>query len=313
MISGIARKSSELISAFASQGGIIYAILAALVVLPAMDAIQTRAAADVSIRAQEDKRPKSVPTPNVLPANIKARLPVYTPGPMPYHDGEVFVFQASWIGIPAAQARFKVRTSRMNAAHWIAEGWVQTNAFADVFFRMRDYVREEIVKEGLVPDEMYILQRENQRQNEYTVRFDRPASMVTITKHNHKGNFSREFISENGLGMISGGLMALSQPLQPGKTYNFDIFSGTERYVFSFDVTDREHVHMPLGEFDAWRIVPDVLYWSDGNLKGEGRDTVLWISADNRRLPLRIQSATFIGYVRADLIEVDDGQVMRAQ
>ena len=259
------------------------------------------------------KSPRSAPTPNALPPKIQAQVPVYPPGTMPYHEGEQFVFQASWIGIPAAQARFTIRTSRANDSHWLAEGWVQTNSFADIFFKMRDYVREDVIKQSLAPNQMYIRQSENKRQDEYIVDFNRPTSIVTITKRNHKGSFSREFISNNGFGMISGGLMAVSQPLEAGKTYNFDVFSGTERYVFSFDVTEREHVHLPLGEFDAWRIVPDVLYWSDGNLKGQGRDTILWVSADSRRLPLRIQSATFIGYVRADLIEVDDGQVMRAQ
>jgi hypothetical protein len=232
---------------------------------------------------------------------------------MPFHDGEQFIFEASWIGIPAASARVKLHSNRKDDSTWVAEAWVQTSPLADLFFKMRDYVKEDIGKQDLAPRVMYIAQRENRRNDDYTVTFDRPENRVTITRKNAHGSSSREFIADNGWGMISGGIMALSQPLAVGKTYNLDVFSGTERYVFSFDVTERERVHVPLGDFDAWRIVPDVLYWSDGNLKGEGRDTVLWISADGRHLPLMIQSATFIGYVRAELIEVDDGtKVMRA-
>jgi hypothetical protein len=264
-----------------------------------------------SIPAHKHK-PKAKPTPSALPPEIKSQVPVYPPGPMPFHDGEQFVFEASWIGIPAASARVKLHSNRKDNSIWVAEAWVQTSPLADLFYKMRDYVKEDIGKQDLAPRVMYIAQRENRRIDDYTISFDRPADRVTITKKNARGSSSREFIADNGWGMISGGIMALSQPLTAGKTYNFDIFSGTERYVFSFDVTERERVHVPLGDFDAWRIVPDVLYWSDGNLKGEGRDTVLWISADSRHLPLMIQSATFIGYVRAELIEVDDGAtVMR--
>ncbi len=309
----IARKDTALKPAIVCQTRIFYAIWAVFLISSILLGHARAASVIASDAPQIAKPPKSSPTPSALPPKIQAQVPVYPPGTMPYHEGEQFVFQASWIGIPAAEARFKLRTSRANDSHWIAEGWVQTNQFADIFFKMRDYVREDVIKQSLKPNQMYILQRENQRHDEYIVDFNRPSSIVTITKQNHKGRFSREFLSDNGFGMISGGLMAISQPLEAGKTYNFDVFSGTERYVFSFDVTEREHVHLPLGEFDAWRIVPDVLYWSDGNLKGQGRDTTLWVSADNRRLPLRIQSATFIGVVRADLIEVDDGQVMRAQ
>lgn len=308
----IARKSSKLNSAFAREASVFCAILTIILSYLALFAIPT-IAADPIAAPKHAKHPRAKPTPSALPANIEAQVPTYKPGPMPYHDGEQFVFEASWIGIPAAQARFQLHTSKKDPARWIGEGWVETNGFADLFFMMRDYVKEEIAKPTLMPSQMVIQQHENKRVDQYTVTFNRPASSVTITKHNHKGDFTREFISSGGLGMISGGMMALSQPLEVGKTYNFDIFSGTERYVFSFDVAEREHVHMPLGEFDAFRIVPDVLYWSDGNLKGEGRNTTLWISADSRRLPLRIQSATFIGYVRADLIEVDDGKVIRAQ
>ncbi len=260
------------------------------------------------------RQPKAKPTPSALPSEIKSHLPVYPPGPMPFHDGEQFVFEASWLGIPAASAHLKLHSNPKDDSIWVAEAWVQTSPLADLFYKMRDYVKEDIGRRDLAPRMMYIAQRENHRNDDYFVAFDRAEDRVTITRKNARGSSSREFIADNGWGMISGGIMALSQPLAAGKTYNFDVFSGTERYVFSFDVTEREHVHVPIGEFDAWRIVPDVLYWSDGNLKGEGRDTVLWISADSRHLPLMIQSATFIGYVRAELIEVDDGaKVMRAR
>lgn len=51
--------------------------------------------------------------------------------------------------------------------------------------------------------------------------------------------------------------------------------------------------------------MPDVWYVSDGELRSEAHGTVLWISADQRHLPLRIEAQVYIGYVRADLIKVD--------
>ena len=80
---------------------------------------------------------------------------------------------------------------------------------------------------------------------------------------------------------------------------------GSQRYVFAFEVEKREKIHLSIGDFDAWRIVPDVWYVSDGALRTEAHGTVLWISADERHLPLRIEAQAFIGYVRADLIKID--------
>ena len=75
--------------------------------------------------------------------------------------------------------------------------------------------------------------------------------------------------------------------------------------VFAFDVKERERIHTALGDFDAFKIVPDVWYVSDGKLKSQAHGTVLWVSADKRHLPLLIQSEAFIGSVRAELIKVD--------
>lgn len=266
-------------------------------------------------RPSPHRSARPAPTPSALPANVKAKISVYKPGTIPFHDGEQLVFEASWVGIPVAQARFELRKKTAaqppidsppsDPAHWTAEAWVETNAFADLFYKMRDYVREEIATDTLRTGGIYIVQHENKRLNFYDVTIDRAKGMVTQTKKNHKGTLSKQFISAVPWGPLSGSMMALTQPLAAGKTYNFDVFAGGQRYVFSFVVDRRERISTPLGDFDAWRVVPDILYLSDGNLRGEARGTTLWVSADDRHLPLRIQSEAFIGYVRADLISVD--------
>jgi hypothetical protein len=249
--------------------------------------------------------PTPAPTPMALPPEIQARVPAYKPGPIPFHDGEQLIYQASWIGIPAAQARIEFRKSPKSPSRWIGETWIETNAFADVFYKMRDYMRESMAEDTLHSSGVYLVQHEKSRLNYYDVTIDRPAQMVTMTKKNHKGTQSKEYIASDPWGPISGAMMALTQDFEPGKTYAFDVFSGSERYVFAFEVEKREKIHLALGDFDAWRVVPDVWYVSDGELRSEAHGTVLWISADQRHLPLRIEAQAFIGNVRADLIQID--------
>jgi hypothetical protein len=250
-----------------------------------------------------------------LPPEIKARVPAYTPGPIPFHDGEQLIYQASWVGIPAAQARLEFhKEQKQDRQRWLGEIWIETNPFADLFYKMRDYMKESMAADTLHTSGVYLVQHERSRLNYYDVTIDRPAQMVTMTKKNHKGTTSKEYIASDPWGPISGAMMALTQTFEPGKTYAFDVFSGSQRYVFAFAVDKREKIHLALGDFDAWRIVPDVWYVSDGELRSEASGTVLWISADERHLPLRIQSQAYIGYVRADLIAIDGkGGVESAQ
>ncbi|MGB8684244.1 MAG: DUF3108 domain-containing protein [Candidatus Binatus sp.] len=259
--------------------------------------------------------PTPAPTPMALPPEIKARVPAYTPGTIPFHDGEQLIYQASWVGIPAAQARLEFhKEQKQDQQRWLGEIWIETNPFADLFYKMRDYMKESMAADTLHTSGVYLVQHEKSRLNYYDVAIDRPAQMVTMTKKNHKGTTSKEYIASDPWGPISGAMMALTQNFEPGKTYAFDVFSGSQRYVFAFVVDKREKIHLTLGDFDAWRIVPDVWYVSDGELRSEASGTVLWISADERHLPLRIQSQAYIGYVRADLIAIDGkGGVESAQ
>jgi hypothetical protein len=240
-------------------------------------------------------------------------VPSYSPGPMPFHPGEQLVYQASWIGIPAAGGRILLRNNGDNDSGLLsAEIWISTNRLTDKFYRMRDYLREDFGAASLKPAEMNIRQNEARRHDTFRVSFDHRDHLVTLVKHGPRGTQVRKFLAKNPSGPVSGAIMALSQPLERGDVLKFDAFSGTTRYIFQLKVVKREKIGTPLGEFDAFRIVPSVTYLSDGKINDEVHDTTLWVSADARRLPLRVESAVFIGSVRIDLVKVVDGGTIQA-
>jgi hypothetical protein len=239
-----------------------------------------------------------------LPDSV--RVPSYSPGPMPYHPGQQLIYQASWIGIPAAGGKVVLNPDHDDPALLTAEIWVSTNRLTDKLYKMRDYLREDFTANSLKPTEMNIRQNEGRRHDTFKVTFDQRDHVVTLVKHGPRGQQIRKFLSYNPSGPVSGAMMALSQPLEAGDSLSFDAFSGTTRYVFELKVVRRERIGTPLGEFDAFRIVPSITYLSDGKINDEVQDTTLWVSADARRLPLRIESAVFIGSVRIDLVKVID-------
>jgi len=237
----------------------------------------------------------------VLPDGI--RIPRYAPGAIPFGDGAQLLYRASWVGIPAADARIELHRDRKNRAMWSGEAWLSTNKAVDVLYRMRDYLREDFSRSSLAPAGFYITQHDNGRRNEYVASFDRKTGVVTMTRRNRRGAQTSRFLSNNPWGPISGAMMALSQPLALGDELTFDLFGGRNRYVIRFKVARRERISTPLGDFDAWRIVPSMLYLSDSDARHEAREATVWVSADDRHLPLRIEAAAFIGTLRIDLIK----------
>jgi hypothetical protein len=251
----------------------------------------------------EPVRLNAAPAPKTLPDGI-AEPPAYKARAEPFHDGQKLVFQASWLGIPVASARVELHSKKQEPGRWSAEVWVETNKFADVLYKMRDYLSEDLDDQSLIPRQMYIRQSENKRLNDFKADFDRSAGLVTLVKHNRKGQLIKRFFSTNPWGPLSGAMLVLSQPLATGQNYAVDVFTGSTRYIFEMKVGEREKITTLLGTFDANRVVPSVEYESDGKLSESATGTVIWVSADDRKLPLRAQSNSFFGTVRADLVQV---------
>lgn len=239
-----------------------------------------------------------------LPAGVS--VPTYTPGPMPFHDGERLFYQASWLGIPAANAEILLHRDSHDPDLWTAEAWIKTNRAVDVVYKMRDYLREDFRRGTFVPRTMFVRQNEGRRHDEFTVNFDPSSQLVTMRKQGPRGLQIRRFRAINPQGMASGAAMALSQPLTVGSSLIFDVFSATSRYVLKFAVTGQGHLGTAAGSFNAIKIEPSVIWMSDKSMREWASATTAWVSADERRLPLRIDAAIFIGAVRIDLVKVEE-------
>jgi len=255
--------------------------------------------------AHPPPHPRVMPTPAplALPGNLA--IPKYTPGTIPFRDGETLVYRASWMGVPAADARIVIGHSKVNPLWWTGVMWLNTSPVVDVVYQMRDVFRENFNYPSLRPNDIYIVQHEKQRLDQWRVTFDHQQGLVTAIKTSRHGKITtRRFSGGDPLGPFSGSIMALSQGLRPGESLTFDVFSGGNRYVFAFKVVARERITTALGSFDTLKIVPWVLWLSEGSFRSQTRATTVWVTDDSRHLPVRISASVFFGNVYADLIAV---------
>jgi hypothetical protein len=252
---------------------------------------------------QHPRHPKVTPTPVALPSHL--RIPDYHRGPEPFLAGETLVYSASWEGVPAAQARIILDRNRAHPDWWTGQMWITTSKVVDPLYRMRDYFREDFNYQSWRPVQIKILQHEKNRQDTWLADFDANRQMVTAVKTNKAGRkWTRRFSGGAPWGPFSGAMIALSQSMAPGDTYVYDVFSGGNRYVFSFKVLDRETITTVLGQFQTLKIEPSVIWMSDGSFRDEATGMTVWVTDDERHLPVRAESAVFIGAVRADLTQV---------
>jgi len=244
---------------------------------------------------------RSIPVP--LPSDLV--IPRYDPGPPPFRSGETLVYEASWLGIPAAEARIVLLNNGAARRTWTGKLWLRSSAVVDLLYRMRNYVYEDFDNNNLRPREIHILQHENQRRDEWSIIFDDRKHLVTSTRRNAQGRtWLRQFSGGEPWGPFSGGMLALSLPLRVGETYTFDVFSGGNRYVLAFTVDKRETIATPLGTSRALRVIPSVVWLSEGKFLNQVSSMVVWVTDDERHLPLRLEATAFIGSIRVDLAQV---------
>ncbi|HEX3409149.1 MAG TPA: DUF3108 domain-containing protein, partial [Candidatus Binataceae bacterium] len=171
--------------------------------------------------------PRAMPTPAPLPLPANLQIPHYAPGPIPFTDGESLLYRASWMGVPAADARILIAHNKAQPQWWTGAMWLNTSAVVDIVYRMRDVFRENFDYSTLRPNEIFIVQHEKQRFDQWHVNFDHSQRLVTAVKTSRHGKITtRRFSGGDPFGPFSGAMMALSQPLKPGQSLNFDVFSG---------------------------------------------------------------------------------------
>jgi len=98
---------------------------------------------------------------------------------------------------------------------------------------------------------------------------------------------------------VAGAIYLMRQlPLKQGTSICFDIYGIRRIWRVWGTVEPREHVSLPVGEFDAWHLAGQAARLDIPQLR---REVHVWISDDPKKLPLAALGSIDIGTIRATL------------
>jgi hypothetical protein len=124
-----------------------------------------------------------------------------------------------------------------------------------------------------------------------------------VYKKNGTIREAHEFHSENvTLDPITAAFVARSLPLELGLKREFDIFNGSHRYLITFDVASRETITIAGEKRDSFRVIPSVKKLTDSKGENRFRSASIWISADDERDVLKMDSKVYFGSIRVHLV-----------
>ena len=238
--------------------------------------------------------------------------PFPLPTRRPFRVGEELVYEFGWQGVQAAEFRMNLREEEKDGARYLVVNYEgHTLEEIALVWNYRLSGKTHLDPRTLLPSLSVSTSTKNEQTKRFTTTFDRSAGVAhTVTEKLYE-NERKERQTPFLLGLdLPGALLfirALELPM--GKPTVIEVVHSKRTYAVGFTPIRREKVDVKAGTFDA--LVVDVRVRVLGGTEEERaeeedkfRKLRVWLSDDDMRLPVKMESEVFVGSVRAELVSV---------
>jgi hypothetical protein len=240
------------------------------------------------------------------PIKTSPTVPVYQPKFFPFEAGERALYKAHWNGVPVATAEIRTTPVTIEGKKFYqVRVEAQTSKVLDMMWKMRDTISSTFDATALSPFRFVFNQRENSRVIDTDAKYN-PTLKKWVVDRRQDGKKPRvyEFDSPNTLDPITAVYLARSVDLKVGDKLLFNVFGGRHRYLLELAVQSKEPVELESGKvIDTFKIVPKVTNISKQGYASRMKEAAIWISADERRMPIKLTSKIFVGTVHMELVQ----------
>jgi hypothetical protein len=228
-----------------------------------------------------------------------------SPYEIPFAPGEKLTFQLSWSFIPAGEAVLEVKPTKMidgiQAYHFVLTA--RSNAFVDVFYKVRDRI-DSYVDLNMTRSLLY-----KKEQHEGSTKRD---VMVNFNWANHTAQYFNFSKMEKTITIMPGSFDPLSVfyysrllALKVDEMITSPVTDGKKCIIGKAKIVKKEKISLANGTHDAYLLEPELKHIGGVFEKSEGAKIQLWVSADRRRIPLKIKSKVVVGSFVGELVSVE--------
>lgn len=221
-----------------------------------------------------------------------------------FSNGERLIFDVTWMGISAGTASLETREKlSMNGREvYHIVSTARSNKFISIIYPVDDLIETFIDIEEIYPYKISIHKKEGRRRKEKDVLFDQVKHIAIEMKE------GKEIVS-NVPPRVQDPLSCLYffrtfKGLDDGKVFVIDVYDSKKNWQMEVKVIGRESITTPAGTFNTIKIKPEIYY--EGLFQNKG-DVYVWLTDDQRRIPVQVKSTISIGPVKATLISMVDG------
>jgi hypothetical protein len=220
----------------------------------------------------------------------------------PFYPGEKLTFLLKWTIIPAGESVLEVLPMEtidgVEAYHFLLTA--KSNAFIDTFYKVRDridaYANNEMTHSMLYKKK----QREGNTHRDIVVNFDWQNKKAQHT--NFKDKRQPIDILAGSFDPLSAFYFVRLFDFQEKSKIERPITDGKECIIGKLYVIKRETLKLKSGTYDTYLIEPEVKHIGGVFEKSKNAKIQLWVTADKRRIPVKIKSKVVVGSFVGELV-----------
>ena len=221
------------------------------------------------------------------PASAQRAVPRSEPA-VPFKAGERLTYDVSWssvlvAGTATATVVEKKPSSNSTAYYIVAEG--RPLPILAKLYKLYYKMDTLIDSYTLLPQRASVYSEEGGQHRSHETTFDRPAHRAAYESRTTSTFKSDLTIAPDVQDALSALYVLRAVPLKAGDRMTMPISDSGKNYKMVLQVTGPERMRTVLGEMGVWKLRP-ALY--DADNQPVGRDVNIWLSDDERRLPVKL-------------------------
>ncbi|MDM8522939.1 DUF3108 domain-containing protein [Desulfococcaceae bacterium HSG8] len=220
----------------------------------------------------------------------------------PFYPGEKLVFDLKWTVVKAGEATLEVfpveTVNGVQAYHFVMTA--RTLPFLDFFYKVRDRI-DAYTDVDMTHSVLYKKkQREGKTHRDIIVHFDWEKNEA------HYSNFGKKreplFLLPGAFDPLSAFYFSRFSDFKENAEIRRPVTDGKKCVIGRVSVVRREKIEVAGRTYDAWLLEPELNHIGGVFEKSKDAKIQVWVSADKRRIPLRIKSKVIVGSFVGELV-----------
>lgn len=225
---------------------------------------------------------------------------------IPFAPGEKLEFVLRWENVPAGTATLEVMplttVDDQRAYHFVMT--VRSNRVIDWIYKVRD--RIDAFADVKMTRSLYYHKNQQEgrhRRNEVVV-FDWASRQARYTNFGQKRDPIP--LEEGSFDPLSAFYFTRTADLEEGLQINRPVTDGKKNVIGRLSVIARETITLQDGQsYETFRVEPEMQHIGGVFKESPGARIELWVTADARRIPVRIRSKVIIGHFIGELVSAE--------